>query len=137
MCYAMTITALRKLLDHAGRMRHAVAVGTLFYGRVFIGMTRGTGKVMVFRCICLKQGHCLFVTSTAIMRRDIRWIRNHERHMDRMAGFARLKVHIVCVFFVTLHTNGDQAVLRMTLVAGEVRVRTGMLVYLFSLLCMT
>jgi hypothetical protein len=53
MCYAVAITAVWKLLDHARWMRHTVAVRALFYGRVFIRVTSGTGKIVVFRCICL------------------------------------------------------------------------------------
>jgi hypothetical protein len=61
MCYAVAVTAIWKLLDHACWMRHAMAICTLFYGRVFIRMTRRTGKIMVFGRVCLEQGQCVFV----------------------------------------------------------------------------
>ena len=54
MCYAMAITALWKLLDHACCMRHAVTVCTVFYGCVFIRMTSRTGEVVMLGLIRLK-----------------------------------------------------------------------------------
>jgi hypothetical protein len=61
MRYAVAIAAVGKLLDHARWMRHAVAVCTLFYGRVFIRVTSRTGKIVMFGFVCLKQGQCVFV----------------------------------------------------------------------------
>ena len=133
---AVAITAFWKLLEHACRMRYAVTVCTLLYGCVFIRMTGGTGKVVVFGCICLKQDHRVFVASAAIVRRDFWPVSDDERHMNRMAGLAGLKVHVPCVFFMAIHTNRDLPVFRVALVASQIRVSTGMILYFLTLLRM-
>jgi len=112
MSYAVAITAFRKLLDHARRMRYPVTVCTLLYGFVFVRMTSGTGKVVVFCCICLKQGHRILMASAAIMRRSLRRVGDYERHMNRMAGLAGLKVHVCGVFLMTIHANRDHPMCR-------------------------
>lgn len=137
MSYAVAIAAFRELLDHTCRMRYAVAVCTLLYGFVFIRMTSRTGKVVVFRCVCLKQGHCILMASAAIMRRGLRRVGDYERHMNWMAGLAGLKVHVCGVFVVTIHANGDYPVPCVTLVTWQIRVSTGMILYFLALLCVT
>jgi len=68
----------------------------------------------------------------------MRWgfsnISDHKRHVDRMAGLTRLKVHVLCVFFMTLHAIRDLPVGLMALAASHVRMGAGVVFHLFTLL---
>jgi hypothetical protein len=132
---AVAITAFWKLLDHACWMRYAVTIRTLLYGLMFSRMTSRTGKVMVFCCICLKQGHRFFMASAAIVRRGFRGVPDHEGHMNRVTGLTGLKVHVGGMFFMAIHADGDQPVCGVALIARQIRVSTGVVVYFLTLLC--
>ena len=103
MRYAVAIAAVWKLLDHARWMRHAVAVCTLFYGRVFIWVTRRTGKIVVFGRICLKQGYSFAMTTPAVTRWNVIRVSHDKGHVYRMARLTGRKVHVCRVFFMALH----------------------------------
>lgn len=131
----MAVTAFRKFLEHGVRMRFAVTLCTRWYGFVFVLMAISTSKIMVFCRILLEQGTGFLMTRRAIMR----WgflvdVSNDKWHMNWMAGLAGLKVLVCGMFFMACHAIGDFAVDIMALVASHVRMGTGMLLYLFTLL---
>ncbi len=102
---------------------------------MFVLMAISTSKIMVFCRILLEQGTGFLMTRRAIMR----WgflvdVSNVKWHMNWMAGLAGLKVLVRGMFFMACHAIGDFAVDIMALVASHVRMGTGMLLYLFTLL---
>lgn len=131
----MAVSTFRKLLEHAVRMRLAVTRYTRWYGFMLIPMAISTGKIVVFCRICLEQGPGFLMTCRAVMRWCLAHVSNLKRHMNRMAGEAGLKLHILCVLFVTHHTFGDLTVNRMAPVASDLRsMSTRILFQLFTLL---
>ena len=47
------------------------------------------------------------MTRPAVLRGGIISISDHKRHMDRMAAYACLKVHVLGVLFVAFHATRD------------------------------
>ena len=137
MCRAVAATAFWKFLEHALRMRFAVTRCTRRYGLVFVLMAINTCKVMVFCHILFEQGAGFLMACRAVMRRRLGGVSNDKWHMNRVAGKTGFKLHILRVFFVTHHTLRDLFVYCMALVASHVRMGTGMLLYLFTLLLVT
>ncbi|RLB80585.1 MAG: hypothetical protein DRH17_11505 [Deltaproteobacteria bacterium] len=137
MCCTVAATAFRKFLHHRIGMGTAVTGRTGWYGFVFISMAISAGKIVVFCGILFKKGRGFLVTRPAVMRRGVLAIRNGKRHMNRMAGEASLKFHIFCMLFMTLHTIRDLSVCFMALAASHIRMGTGVLFHLITLLLVT
>jgi hypothetical protein len=104
---------------------------------MLIPMAISAGKIVVFGRICLKQAPGFLMTCRAVTRRDLASVSNFERHMNRVAGEAGLELHILCVLFVTVHTLRDLSVCCVALAASHVRMSTGVVFHLFTLLLVT
>ena len=137
MSRTVAVTAVRKFLEHGVRMGLAVTRYTWWYGFVLIPMAISAGKIVVFGRVCLKQGPSFLMTCRAVMRWGLANVSNFKRHMNRMAGEAGLEFHILCVLFVTHHTLRDHSVCCMAFAASHVRMGTGVVLHLFTLLLVT
>lgn len=107
---AVAIATFRELLQHTSWVRFAVARLARRNVLMFLLMTVNARKVVVFRSIRLKQRHGLAVTRTAVMRRGRIRVGDHQRHMNRMACFTGLKIHVFSMFLMAFHALGDQPV---------------------------
>lgn len=92
---------------------------------------------MVFCRVCLEKGPGFLMACRTVVRRGLAYVSNFKRHMNRVAGEARLKLHILCVLFVTYHAFRDLSVCCMTLTASHIRMSTGVILHLFTLLPVT
>jgi hypothetical protein len=54
-----------------------------------------------------------------------------------MAGFASLKIHVLGVFVMAIHANGNQPVCGVAFITRQIRVSTGVVFYFLALLCVT
>ena len=79
----------------------------------------------------------MLVARRAVMRRGLAYVGDFKRHMNRMAGEAGLKLHILCVFSVTHHAFRHFSVCCMTLAASYIRMSAGVILDFFALLLMT
>jgi hypothetical protein len=137
MSRTVAVTTFRKFLEHAVRMGLAVTRYTRWYGFMLIPMAISAGKIVVFGRICLKQAPGFLMTCRAVTRWGLANVSNFKGHMNRVAGEAGLELHVLCVLFVTHHTLRDLSVCCMALAASHIRMSTGVVFYLFTLLLVT
>ena len=84
--------------------------------------------------IILKQRQRLLMTRPAIMGRGLLSIGNHQRHMDRMARHAGLKIHVLGVLLVAIHAAWNLPMGCVALVASHICVGAGVFFDLNTLL---
>ena len=114
-----------------------MALLTRSYGLMFLFMTMSTGKIVMFGRVCLKQGHSIFMASPAVVRRDLIRVSDYKRHVNRVASFAGLKIHVGGVFFMAFHAIRNLSMCCMAFVASQISVSTGLSFYFFTLLRVT
>jgi hypothetical protein len=92
---------------------------------MFVPVAKGTAKIVVFGRVLLKQVQGLLMTRPAITGRGFLSIGNHQRHMNRMARHASLKIHILGVLFVAIHAAWNLPMGCVAFVASQIRVGAG------------
>lgn len=133
----MALAALGKFVQYPLWMRVWMTRIAWWHGLVFVLVAKDTGKIMVLGRILCQQVHCLLMTGPAIRRWGVLGIGNYQRHMNRMARHAGLKIHILGVFFVALRTVRNLPVCCVALVTGQIRVGARVLFDLVTLLLVT
>lgn len=134
----MAVTTLWKFLQHAVRMRLAVTCKARWYDFMLMLVAINTGQIVVFGRICFQQTDSLFMTCPAVVRGGFLSVSDHKRHVDRMAAYACLKVHVLGVLFVAFHATRDFFVgFCVALVTGHISVDTRVFCKLITLFWMT
>jgi hypothetical protein len=118
-------------------MRYSMALLTRRYGFMLLFMTISTGKIVMFGRVCLKQGHSILMASPAVARRDLIRVSDYKRHVNRVASFAGLKIHVGGVLFMAFHAIRNLSMCCMAFVASQISVSTGLSLYFFTLLRVT
>lgn len=134
---AMALAAFRVLLQYGLRMRSRVAIHAFQYGLMFVWVALRAGNLVMLKLTLVKEVNGLLMTGPAVMSGGVLGISDHRGHVDRMAGQAGLKFHVLCMLFVAIHAVWNQPVGCVTFVAGHVRVGTWRLLYLVTLLLVT
>jgi hypothetical protein len=134
---AMALTTLRKFVQYRLRMNIGVAGKARRYHFMFVPVAEGTAKCVVLGRILLKQIQGLLMTRSAIMRRRVLSIGNHQRHVGGMARQAGLEIHILSMLFMAIHTARDLPMGCVAFVARQICVGAGVFLDLHALLFVT
>ena len=137
MGYAMALTALREFLQYRSRMLIWMAIRARRYRFVIAFMAKGAGKLVVLGWVLLQQVERDWVTPPAKRRGGFLYELYDRGHMHWMTREASLKIHVLGVLLVAVHTVWNLAMNRMALVAGQVRVGARVGLDLITLLLVT
>ena len=116
----VTLATLRELGVHGRHMRLPVAIGTLRYGLMLVGMAGHAGNLAMLGLAGSKLGIDRIMTGSTEFRRSVRFISEGQRLVCLVTRRAVLLRHSLGVRLMTLDTIRDVAVsVCVTEVTGE------------------
>ena len=134
MCYAMALTTLGKLLQHRLGMGVRVADRARWCELVFVLMASHTAHVVVFGRGLGQQVVGVTVTGRAPLVGRLLTVCDDQGHVHRMARHTGLKIHVLGVFFVTIHAAGNLPMGCVAIVASHICMGAGVFFDLNTLL---